>query len=519
MPSSYTWPAANEYMQAIQNPQICFADQTSLRQGKPALDKLGMPVVMSGNFAYVFKLQFAGRARAIKCFRQFLGDRESRYVAIDTHLDAHRLPALAQFEYDPDGISVAGRRYPILIMEWCDGNTLDVYVGSLIKQQKAKGNLKPLADQWAELVHKLEASDMAHGDLQHGNVVVTPSGFLKLVDLDGMYVPALNGRQMTELGHIHFQHPKRAQAPFDTRLDKFSSLVIYLSLLALDQEPRLWDEFHDDNLIFTKDDFLDPGRSKLFREIKRQGGEMTRLATILESACAAPSPAAMPSLSSLVQVKQSKLPEWMRQPTVVSVQTKTREATTRQQAAAATGLPAAVTQASSSTTPAWGRVSTTPTPSTVVYSPPASRQAFREWVPQGLVAAVNFGFYGLVLVFLWGPPLQALARRLGATRSDSGVVAFFLYAAICLAIGLWYAKATTGTGSSRTGPSTRTVRPSIPTSASSPGSRVVGSSIRFIYHRPGCDWAAKISHRNRIAFGSAHEAANRGYRPCRVCNP
>lgn len=174
MATSLLWPAANEYMQAIQNPQVCFSD-TTLRLGRPALDRLGMPVVMSGNFAYVFKLHVGNGARAIKCFRQFLGEREARYRAIDQHLDTHRVPALAQFEYDSDGIVVAGKRYPIVIMEWVDGNTLDTYIGTLIKQQKAKGHLRPLADQWSELVSRLESADVAHGDLQHGNVIVTSS--------------------------------------------------------------------------------------------------------------------------------------------------------------------------------------------------------------------------------------------------------------------------------------------------------------------------------------------------------
>src|SRR5580704_7902551 len=297
MAPSVVWPAATEYMQAIQNPQLCFTDST-LRQGKPALDRLGMPVVMSGNFASVFKLQVGNGARAIKCFRQSLGDREARYVAIAKHLDAHRIRSLADFEYDSDGITVAGTRHPILIMEWVDGNTLDVYVATLIKQQKAKHHLTPLAEQWSELVCKLESADIAHGDLQHGNVIVTPSGSLKLVDLDGMYVPALKGRQTMELGHIHFQHPKRAQAPFDERLDHFSSLVIYTSLLALDHDPSLWEQFHDDNLIFTKADFVDPARSRLIKLMRQQGGEVARLTDAL--ATATQSLATMPALSNLV---------------------------------------------------------------------------------------------------------------------------------------------------------------------------------------------------------------------------
>jgi hypothetical protein len=213
----------------------------------------------------------------------------------------------------------------VLIMEWVDGNPLDVYIGSLIAQHKAQGNLKPLADQWVRLIARLNSSDVAHGDLQHGNVIVTADGLLKLVDLDGMYVPALHGRPADEMGHVHFQHPKRAQAAFDERVDDFSSLAIYLSILALDKEPRLWAEFHDDNLIFSKSDFAEPARSKLFARLKAEPGEIARLAAVLERASVAASPAATPPLSTLVRVRPSRLPVWMRPPTVVTVQTKTRE--------------------------------------------------------------------------------------------------------------------------------------------------------------------------------------------------
>ena len=429
MESSVVWPAATEYMQAIQNPQLCFTDST-LRRGKAALDRLGMPVVMSGNFACVFKLQVGNGAKAIKCFRQFLGDREARYVAIDQHLDAHRIPSLADFEYDSDGIMVAGKRYPILIMEWVNGNTLDVYVGTLIKQQKAKHHLKPLAEQWSELVCKIESADIAHGDLQHGNVIVTPSGSLKLVDLDGMYVPALNGRPTMEHGHIHFQHPQRGQAPFDKRLDHFSSLVIYTSLLALDHDPSLWDQFHDDNLIFTKADFVDPARSTLIKLMRQQGGEVARLTDAL--ATATRSLATIPALSNLVQVKQSRLPDWMRPSTVVTVQTKTREASP---ALPVSSQPTGVEVAAGRTTIRGGLQGATQSPPTI--SAP-SIAASREWVgvglKRGLRLAVSVWWIGLI----GSPILLGIARGAGGTPSDSWFVAILLYFAgiVCLALVL-----------------------------------------------------------------------------------
>jgi hypothetical protein len=538
-------------MQAIQNPHVCFTDST-LRQGKPALDRLGMPVVMSGNFAYVFKLHIGTGARAIKCFRQFLGDREARYVEIDKHLDANRIPALAEFEYDADGIAVNGRRYPILIMEWVDGNTLDVYVGTLIKQQKAKGHLKPLAEQWSELVCKLELANIAHGDLQHGNVIVTPSGSLKLVDLDGMYVPALNGRQTTELGHIHFQHPNRAQAPFDARLDHFSSLVIYTSLLALDHDPSLWDQFHDDNLVLAKGDFADPSHSKLIRLMKQQGGEVARLTDVLATACSLRSPATVPSLSSLVQIKHSKLPDWMRPSTVVTVQTKTREASP------VVPVPLAPTSSQpvrNTATPGSWKGATASVPATV--SVPARTAASQEWFGAGLKRGLRLAVSAWFLGLIGSPFLLAIAQSMGAAPSDSWFVAILLYVGGFLCVGVVLEARGTKSGAqtlAKVAPvpvpagvpvTTRTVSIPVPTPVSvrsvpvwqqrtstrrqAPASgvpvstnlanQVVGSKIRLVYHRPGCDWTSKISSRNRISFASPQMAAGRGYRPCRVCNP
>src|SRR6266850_2434415 len=177
-----TWPSANEYMEAIQNPRIAFSDAV-LRDGVPAITRLGMPHVASGNFAYVFKLKLNSGARAIKCFRQFLGDRERRYVAIDKHLDTQPLQVFAQFEYDAKGILVAGRRYPVLVMEWLEGPTLDVYVDAALDQGRGREALTTLAAEWARVVKQLDDGGVAHGDLQHGNAIVTTTG-LRLVDLD-----------------------------------------------------------------------------------------------------------------------------------------------------------------------------------------------------------------------------------------------------------------------------------------------------------------------------------------------
>src|SRR5262249_1344449 len=152
----------------------------------PATDGLGMPLVASGQFAYVFKLNSinGARAQAVRCFRGFLGDREQRYQIIDNHLNKVSIPSLAGFEYDPQGIIVAGRKYPILVMEWIDGLPLDVYLSSVVTRPDV---LNFLAGQWLKTLTSLRNGGMSHGDLQHGNIIMDAGSTLRLVDLDGLY--------------------------------------------------------------------------------------------------------------------------------------------------------------------------------------------------------------------------------------------------------------------------------------------------------------------------------------------
>ena len=52
------------------------------------------------------------------------------------------------------------------------------------------------------------------------------------------YVPSLPVGQGAELGHKHFQHPKRSAADFGPEMDRFSFIVIDLSLRAIAHDPE-----------------------------------------------------------------------------------------------------------------------------------------------------------------------------------------------------------------------------------------------------------------------------------------
>ncbi|MEE0943349.1 MAG: Ada metal-binding domain-containing protein [Methanobrevibacter sp.] len=56
-------------------------------------------------------------------------------------------------------------------------------------------------------------------------------------------------------------------------------------------------------------------------------------------------------------------------------------------------------------------------------------------------------------------------------------------------------------------------------SSSSSGDTYWASSSSGKFHKPSCEWAQKISSKNKVVFHSRDEAISSGYQPCSVCSP
>lgn len=555
-PAQGYWPSARQFAEAIQCPKICFSDPL-LHDTLPAFDRLGMPLVTSGQFAYVFKLKQTNGAQAyaVRCFRGFSGDREERYRAIDAHLRANPLPALAGFQYDPEGIYVNGRKFPTLVMEWISGPTLDVYLEEVLEQEESRREvLLHLADEWVRLCTALRERQVAHGDLQHGNVIVE-GGRLRLVDLDGLYVPAMEGWTASEIGHQHYQHPQRDEKFFDKDLDNFSALVIYLSLISLAERPALWREHHDENLIFTKDDFLAPQTSALFAKVKEIGTEQERLAEILSTA-ALDDPRRTPSLPELVTVK-SKLPSWMLAPVDVAdaanISVRTREATkievpifevsertdNARRRASTRSMPVTPGSAQVQSVFSTGSPISTATPSAP--SPFQGPLSADQIMPAAFYYAKRFGKAWIPFIWVWLTLGRHIYEFIGIGGGTGILLTACTFPFLCYAVGLSRAVyqgrdalAATTSGAPGSLPPTaptqlvgsmrKSLWPNVyqqpPLSSLSPqAGSIIASRTQGIYHHLTCDWAGKISPGNRVAFTSTGEAQTAGYRRCKVCLP
>ncbi|WP_172804928.1 hypothetical protein [Actinopolymorpha singaporensis] len=171
------------------------------------------------------------------------------------------------FEYLRDGILVNGSRYPVLKMEWVEATTLANWLEQNYSDRAAT---RRLAKRFADLTVDLDKAGIAHGDLQHGNLLVASDGTFRLVDYDGMYVPGMRGLRASETGHRHYQSPSRSEADFGPTMDRFSAWVIYLSLLALSVDPGLWAKLHEpggEYLLLAEDDFKSPDTAPRFPEL------------------------------------------------------------------------------------------------------------------------------------------------------------------------------------------------------------------------------------------------------------
>ena len=279
------YPDAEDYVRAVQDPAAAFGPPL-LKQAQFELHPIfGIPMPASGNAAVVFRASVGGRDTALRFFVREDASSRERYAALGSYFTARGLEeCVAHPTWLQDAITVNGARWPVVEMSWVDGRTLDAYVGHLAARGDS-GALSTLAGAWRALVDRLQEAEFAHGDLQHGNVLVDTGSALKLVDFDGSWIAALDdGPPPKETGHPNYQRTGRAWGRW---MDTFPALVIYTSLLALARRPGGWQQLSTgENILFSATDFQPPFRTPAWEFVAGlRDAEVDRAAGTLMRAC------------------------------------------------------------------------------------------------------------------------------------------------------------------------------------------------------------------------------------------
>jgi hypothetical protein len=259
-----SYPQITEYHEAVQHPAQAFIDP-DLKQGAVAENNLGLPMVMSGGFALTYAVTTPRRKCAVRCFHREIPAIQQKYEAISKKLRSLANGCFVDFDFQQSGITVRQRIFPIVRMDWVEGDTLGVWLDKHFDDRRA---LEKARTDFAAIARLLEGKGIAHGDIQNGNVMVT-NGDVKLIDYDGMFVPGMPAGNGSETGHKHFQHPDRRVSNFGPGMDRFSFIALDLSLKAVIEDKSLYKKFREggETIIFKANDFADPPSSEIFRRL------------------------------------------------------------------------------------------------------------------------------------------------------------------------------------------------------------------------------------------------------------
>lgn len=259
--SQRNMPSRTEIVTAMSNSVCHKADEL---KGGSVIKKGSRVVQYAGGYNNVFPfIDKNGKKVAVRCWCADIDQAKERCYRISEFLKKDTSHYFVNFKYVDNALLIAGALHPVVVMEWVEGKTLKNYVN---EKKPSKVVFLDLAEKFLDMVKYLHSQNIAHGDLQHGNIMVRPDGSLALIDYDSMYVDSLNGFTDVVKGLPGYQHPARDKNRLlNSKLDYFSELVIYLSLHIFAESPELWDEYVDtEDLLFSMADFADLKHSKLY---------------------------------------------------------------------------------------------------------------------------------------------------------------------------------------------------------------------------------------------------------------
>ncbi|MCR5453609.1 MAG: tetratricopeptide repeat protein, partial [Bacteroidales bacterium] len=272
------YPSVGQYTEAIklaeQSPEDYFATKTTLR---PVLGADGNPVMSSGNFAVVFKMQDQnnGKIYALKCFTRDQEGRNESYRLIADELQYVESEYLTKIQYLENELFVDtgtdDTEFPVLLMDWVEGETLDKYIKNHINEPAC---LEILACDFAYLSDWLLKQSFAHGDLKPDNIIVKDDGSLVIVDYDGIYVPKMRGQKARELGSPDFRHPQRTKDDFDEHIDDFAIVTLLLTIKAIALNPNILEDCNaKDCVLLHTQDFTNLAQSIVNQKLQELIGD------------------------------------------------------------------------------------------------------------------------------------------------------------------------------------------------------------------------------------------------------
>ena len=269
------YPLLSEYVSAITHAS---ENLDQLKHLEVVEDEHGEPYRSSGAFAVVFKMRDprTGQLYALKCFTEEQEGRAEAYRKIEEELEVAGTTYFTSMRYYERELFVDSSvsresEFPVLLMDWVDGCTMELYIREHYHDSYA---MEMLCYRFCRLAAYLRSQPFAHGDVKPDNIMVSDTGTLTLIDYDGMFVPSMQGESSPTLGTEEFRHPLRTPELFDATIDDFALASIALSLRAIALDSQLLDQYGaPDRLLFSASDYRDLAQSKVMQAIWKLVGD------------------------------------------------------------------------------------------------------------------------------------------------------------------------------------------------------------------------------------------------------
>lgn len=261
-------PTIPEIKISIENKDLFVKDEF-VRKGVFQRGSNGNLIMFTGGFTAVFPVVVQNEKWAFRCWHANMGNTAQRFKEIAQCVKSSQASYLCDFAYVDKGILVDGKLYPTTRMKWVEGKTIKDYI---CDNAYNNTKLQKLGDNFLGLIKDMHNRGYAHGDLQHGNILVGNNESLFLVDYDSFYCPALKGEKDIIKGLVDYQHPARINNSFaNEKLDFFSELIIYSTIYAIAENPGLVTKYqmaNSEKMLFSKNDFNNINSSIIYKDLK-----------------------------------------------------------------------------------------------------------------------------------------------------------------------------------------------------------------------------------------------------------
>lgn len=272
---------------SIKNAKVCFHD-VALKNGIPEMCN-GRPICFSGNYGAVFKFDCNSIPKAVRVWTKDLSlmpELPQRAEVLSSKIRQIQKDFFVDFKYIEKGLLVSGQWTPIVVMDWCKGQNLKDFIQKNIRNPEA---LETFAKNFLEMIRFFHENHISHGDLQHGNILVNEDCSIRLIDYDSLYIecPGFSGKIEEIKGLPAYQHPNRMNNLYaNDKVDYFSELIIYLSIVALIEDPNIWTFDNimnkDYSLLFEQQDFVNFRDSKIYHKLSGLSNNTRILLDVLD---------------------------------------------------------------------------------------------------------------------------------------------------------------------------------------------------------------------------------------------